>query len=134
MDIREVISKATKSALKYYGDKATEEFFSFLEKREFKTKKCLDCGHVDFPPRNFCSKCFSENTEWIDIPKRGKVYAITSQKRALRFMYPDKIGYVEIPGVGYILTKIEGDADIGDEVQLDFVETDGITLHVFRKV
>lgn len=133
MDIREIIKRGTESALNYYGDKSTREFYSFLKNKEFRTKKCLDCGHIDFPPRDFCSKCFSQNTTWIDVPKKGRVYAITSQKRALRFVEPDKIGYVEVQGVGFILTKIEGDVNIGDEVELDFVETDGIVLHKFKK-
>ncbi|GBD02748.1 hypothetical protein HRbin19_00016 [bacterium HR19] len=135
MDIREIISRASKEGIRHYGDSATLKFYDFLKERKFMTTKCRDCSNIDFPPRNFCTNCFSENIEWIEIPKRGRVYAFTNQKRALRFVYPDIIGFVEIEGVGRILTKLEGeDIKIGDEVEWDFQEVDGLTLHIFRKV
>lgn len=134
MDIREIISKGTKESIKLYGDSYTELFYEFLKQRKFKTTKCKVCGMVEFPPRKFCTKCYSEDVEWIDIPSTGKVFAFTTQKRAIRFVEPDIIGFVEIEGVGRILTKIEGtDIKIGDTVHLDFIESDGITLHKFVK-
>ncbi len=135
MDIRQVIGRATKEGIKHYGDSAAEKFYSFLQNREFKIPKCQSCGAIQFPPRRFCPLCYSENLVWVDVPKSGRIYSFTNQKRALRFTYPDVIGFVEIEGVGRILTKIEGeDLKIGDKVELDFVEVDGgIILHKFVK-
>jgi uncharacterized OB-fold protein len=135
MDIREIIAKACQEGIRYYGDSATHKFYELLKEKKFMTTKCKRCSKIDFPPRKFCPSCFSEDLEWVEIPRRGKVYAFTNQKRALRFTYPDIIGFVEIEGIGRILTKIEGeDIKVGDEVELDFVEVDGLTLHKFKKV
>ncbi len=132
--IREVISKATQEAIKIYGDSATQIFYNFMKEKKFKTTKCMKCGNVDFPPRKFCSNCYSEDIEWIDIPEKGKILAFTTQKRAIRFSEPDIIGFVELDGIGRILTKIEGEnLNIGETVYLDFVESDGIILHKFVK-
>jgi uncharacterized OB-fold protein len=135
MDIREIIAKACQEGIRYYGDSATHKFYELLKEKKFMTTKCKRCLKIDFPPRKFCTSCFSEEVEWIEIPRKGKVYAFTNQKRALRFTYPDIIGFVEIEGIGRILTKIEGeDIKVGDEVELDFAEVDGLTLHKFKKV
>ncbi len=134
MDIREAISKATEEGIKHYGDSMTHKFYSSLKQRKFMTTKCMSCGNIDFPPRPFCTSCYSDKVEWIEIPKKGKVYSFTFQKRALRFTYPDIIGFVEIDGIGRILTKIEGEnIKVGDEVELDFIEVDGVVLHKFVK-
>lgn len=132
--IRETISKATQEAIKIYGDSATRKFYEFLKEKKFKTTRCKACGATEFPPRKFCTKCYSEDVEWIDIPEKGKVLAFTTQKRAIRFFEPDIIGFVEIEGIGRILTKIEGEnLQIGDTIYLDFIESDGIILHRFIK-
>ena len=135
MDISEVITKATAVGLKIYGDSAVQRFFELLRERKFQTTRCKKCGYINWPPRSFCPKCFSDSVEWFDLPRRGKVWAFTTQERAVRFMVPDKIGFVELEGVGKrILTKIEGDdVKLDDEVELDFIEIHGLVLHKFIK-
>lgn len=136
MDIKEILRTYTEKALEHYGDRATKEFYEFLKRREFKTTYCRRCERAFFPPRFFCPKCLSEDVEWRDMPRRGRLYAFTQQERSLRFGKPDVIGIVELDGVGRILTRIAEPFEklsIGDELVLDFVEVDGLVLHQFKK-
>mgnify|MGYP005844408373 CR=1 FL=1 len=141
MDVRQVIGQATASALVHYGDNATVQFYEFLKRREFKTTRCEKCEKKFFPPRSFCPYCFCKDIEWIDLPREGILWSFTTQERALRFSKPDVIGFVQINGIGKILSKIDGDINnlkIGMKVRLDFVEIEGgagsgsgLVLHKF---
>lgn len=135
MDIKEIISGATKLAIGHYGDNTTQKFYGFLKERKFMSTKCKKCDKVFFPPRKFCPHCFGEDVEWVELPKEGKIFSFTTQDRSLRFPAPDVIGFVELEGVGRILTKIDGKMEelkIGQRVKLDFTEIEGgYVLHKF---
>lgn len=40
-------------------------------------QKCGDCGTNVFIPRIACSRCFSENLEWVESSGRGTVFSFT---------------------------------------------------------
>ncbi len=39
--------------------------------------RCTACQLDYLPPRMFCEDCFAELTEYVDVPKTGRVAAIT---------------------------------------------------------
>ena len=39
--------------------------------------KCTKCGHVHFPPRKVCKKCYATEFETVKMPNRGKVMTYT---------------------------------------------------------
>jgi len=134
MELSEIIKSYTQKALEHYGDSATKKFYEFLSNKEFKTTKCKKCEKPFFPPRPFCSHCLGEDIEWVDMPKKGKLYAFTQQERSLRFGKPDVIGIVELEGIGKILTRINAPFEslkIGMELHLDFIDVGGLILHQF---
>ncbi|MHB1471469.1 MAG: Zn-ribbon domain-containing OB-fold protein [Thermoplasmataceae archaeon] len=55
------------------------EFFRALGKKKIMGSKCKnkDCGYVYATPRGHCMMCGSE-TEWHELPNRGKVHAFTT--------------------------------------------------------
>ncbi len=57
------------------------KFYENLKEGRFTTTKCKDCGHVAYPPRVICPECYSENLEWIDLPKEGTVIVFTEEVR-----------------------------------------------------
>jgi uncharacterized OB-fold protein len=59
------------------------EFYDNLKAGRFTTTKCKKCGHVAYPPRIICPECYSEELEYIDLPKRGKVVVFTEQLRGV---------------------------------------------------
>ncbi len=40
-------------------------------------QKCKDCGTNIFYPRIACTKCFSEDIEWVEASGRGTIYSCT---------------------------------------------------------
>ena len=59
------------------------KFYENLKEGRFTTTKCKDCGHVAYPPRVICPECYSENLEWIDLPKEGTVIVFTEEVRGV---------------------------------------------------
>lgn len=54
------------------------KFYDYLREGRLTTTKCKDCGKVHWPPRLICPECISENLEWIDLPKKGRIYSYTA--------------------------------------------------------
>jgi len=137
-DLARKINAAMEIEVAEYGDEAAVEFYRSLQERRFRTTKCRACGEIALPPRMFCPACFKAEVEWIDLPRRARLYAFTQQERSLRFGKPDVIGVVEIEGAGLLLTRIVAPFEtlaIGDEMELDFVAvSENQTLHQFRPV
>ncbi|MBI2059798.1 MAG: OB-fold domain-containing protein [Nitrospirae bacterium] len=133
---RDIIANLGKLGLDHYGDEATHTFFDHLRAREFKSTRCKKCAALHYPPRNFCPACGHRETEWVDLPRKAKLYAFSQQDRALRFMKPDVLGLVEIEGLGHILSKVDAPIEslsIGQDLELDFIEIEGgIVLHQFK--
>jgi uncharacterized OB-fold protein len=136
--MKDLIDKATREAVRHYGDAATEEFYRRLRNREWASTRCNACGEAAFPPRSFCPACHAEDVAWFALPTRGTVYAFTQQERSIRFMKPDVIGLVDLPGVGRLLTRFNAPFEalsIGQEVELSFYEvSEQLVLHQFRPV
>jgi uncharacterized OB-fold protein len=135
-DLKQVIDNAMEIEVSEYGDDAVREFYRCLKNREFRTTRCTACEEVALPPRMFCPSCFGTDIEWIDLSRRGTLFAFTQQERSLRFGKPDVIGVVELPEAGRLLTRIDAqyeDLAIGMEVELDFLDvSENQTLHQFR--
>ena len=52
-------------------------FFDGLKKHEMHIQRCKDCHDFYFYPRTQCPYCLSENTEWVKVSGKGKVYSFT---------------------------------------------------------
>jgi|Deesub1362A_J573_1020465.scaffolds.fasta_scaffold00313_21 hypothetical protein len=119
-------------------DSAVVRFFEELKKHRFMTTKCNNCGKTFFPPRVICPECLSEDLEWVELSGKGRLYAFTQQEMGLRFTKPDVIGVIELAeGIGKILTRIDADfqdLEIGQEMEISFIDEKDITLHQFKPV
>ena len=56
-------------------------FFEALKKHELHIQRCKDCKEFYFYPRTQCPHCLSENTEWVKVSGKGKVYSFTICER-----------------------------------------------------
>jgi uncharacterized OB-fold protein len=102
------------------------EFYDNLKAGRFTTTKCKKCGHVAYPPRIICPECYSEELEYIDLPKKGKVIVFTEQLRGvpLGFEAPLIHAWIDLGAnspLKRILSRIincsAGQLKEGDEVQ-----------------
>ncbi len=137
--MKEQIDAYTKRAIDHHDDGATGEYYRLLrETKKFHTTKCPKCEHTAYPPRPFCPACFHDEVDWVDISGEATLYAFTTQSRALRFVAPDVIGIVEVPGVGRIATKINAklsDLKIGQKVRFEpFEVSDELVVHSYTPV
>ena len=135
--MKDLIDELTWKAILHHEDGATAEYYRRLkETRRLWTTRCAACAHVCYPPRPFCPKCLAEQQEWIEIGQGATLYAFTTQARALRFVAPDVIGVVELPGVGRIVSKIEAKLDalrIGMPLRFRVLEVSkDLVVHAFE--
>ena len=54
-------------------------FYDNLREGRFTTTKCRQCGRESYPPRVICPECYSDELEWIELPKTGKVIAVVEK-------------------------------------------------------
>ncbi len=119
-------------------DRAAEEFFSLLERGEFRTTRCGACGETHYPPRVVCPRCLDGDLEWVDLPREGTLIAFTQQTDAIRCRKPEVLGLVELEGTGNVFTRIDApleELSIGMKVAFGtWTSPDGVVLHHFRPV
>src|SRR4030042_3682218 len=60
----------------------TAKFVDLLAEGEGEGTVCKDCGAKYFPPRADCAKCFSNNMDWFEMPKKGKLETFTTAQYA----------------------------------------------------
>jgi uncharacterized protein len=101
-------------------------FYENLKQGRLTTTKCKDCGVVSYPPRVICPECYSENLEYIDLPKTGKVIIFSEEVKGVPLGFQSPLIHAVIDlGVDparRLLTRIAncpaGTLQRGDEVQL----------------
>ncbi|RLA86233.1 MAG: hypothetical protein DRG31_00885 [Deltaproteobacteria bacterium] len=59
------------------------QFYENLKAGKFTTTRCRTCGHVAYPPRVICPECYSDELEWVELPKRGRVINFTEEVRGV---------------------------------------------------
>ncbi len=140
--MKDLVDKFSWQAMNRDADSMFPEYVRLLrEEKRLCATRCKSCGHADYPPRSFCTKCWSTGVRWDDIHEGATLYAFTTQAKSLRFMAPDVIGLVELPalpGPGRILTKINGkfaDLRIGQKLKFEpFRISDALYTHSFTPV
>jgi hypothetical protein len=55
------------------------KFYENLREGKFTTTRCKICGQVAYPPRVICPGCYSDELEWIELPKKGKVIVVVEK-------------------------------------------------------
>jgi uncharacterized OB-fold protein len=56
------------------------EFYARLAEGRLVTTACLGCRRRSWPPRGFCPECAGDRFEWVDLPREGRVHAVTVQE------------------------------------------------------
>lgn len=76
-----------------------EQFYKHVHQGKLLGGKCKKCGKVHLPPRPLCDNCFSNEFEWVELPKRGKLLTYTIIHVApIQFqeMTPYAVGIVQL--------------------------------------
>jgi uncharacterized OB-fold protein len=116
-------------------------FYDNLRENRFTTTKCQDCGHTMFPPQVICPKCWSENLEWVDLPKKATVVTLTETQAGAPVGFPPPLimawlTFGEGTPLKHLLGRIvnckEGDLKEGDEVEFVTFEVPAHPLEIKR--
>ena len=117
-------------------------FFVALRNGSFTTTRCDEDGSLHWPPRVACPKCRGEKLSWVELPKRGTVYAFSAvlggAPLGMEEDVPFVVGLIDLQGAELRLfsriahTRYE-DCRIGMEVELEtFDLPDGRVFYRFR--
>ncbi|MCF8024447.1 MAG: Zn-ribbon domain-containing OB-fold protein [Desulfobacteraceae bacterium] len=126
-------------------------FQKFLSEEKLMGCRCRSCSTVYLPPNPICTKCFSRDLEWVEMPDKGRLAAFTCitvgppsmQKEGYNRKNPYCSGVVEIEPNLRVDARIEGidpkkpeDIRIGMPMQADYLhrEREGVrmTILAFR--
>lgn len=112
----------------------THTFYDNLKEGKFTTTKCKQCNYIAFPPRVICPECYSDELEWIELPKRGKVITMVEKWGGVAICFEPPlidawIDMGESSPVKRLLSRVinceGGQLKEGDEVQLVVFDVPG---------
>jgi len=87
----------------YTSGIAGERFFVALrEEGRILAARCSFCDLAYLPPKMFCERCFAELTDFVDVPKVGRVEAVTLShvdRRGNRLARPEPWAFVTFKGI-----------------------------------
>lgn len=87
----------------YTSGVAGERFFRALrDEGRLLAARCTACGLDYLPPRIFCEDCFAELTEYVDVPRDGRIAAVTVahvDRSGARVARPEVWGLVTFQGI-----------------------------------
>lgn len=116
-------------------------FFEHLRQGKLTTTRCRACGRMAWPPRTVCPACLSTDLEWMELPGRGRLAAVTVQVSGAPPGFPLPMVFAaveitpEIRFVGRVLTDNPETVQSGMTVELVVHQVpDGRVLPAFRVV
>jgi uncharacterized OB-fold protein len=72
----------------------TAPYWEGCRQHQLRIQRCLNCHHYQFYPRIYCSKCFSEQVEWINASGLAKVLSFTTVLRPVSPAFANDVPYV----------------------------------------
>jgi uncharacterized OB-fold protein len=91
---------------------------------------CAACGMVQYPPRELCSVCLTDELEWrVTDAEGGEVLAATvlhrSHEAAFRNALPLRVGLVRLDAGPSVVCFLHDDGDAGTRVRVTARIDDG---------
>ena len=97
-------------------------FFEGIRREKIYGMRCSTCGRTLVPARSFCSRCFDDRVEWIEVPDEGTV-AGWSMTHYRYFGMPSEppfiTGLIRLDGTDCDMVHLIGGLDLND---LDLVK------------
>lgn len=88
----------------------------------FELQACAECGAVQYPPREVCRNCLSEQLEWRAVDPAGTLLASTTLHHSndlyFRERLPWRIGTVRMAAGPSVIAHVHGDCRDGEPVRL----------------
>src|SRR5205823_4667701 len=92
-------------------------------------QRCMQCGHLQFYPRRYCTRCLCDRLSWETISGDGEVYSYSTVYRALSPAFKDQVPYivasVELREGPRMMTRLiecsPADVHVGMPVEVTFM-------------
>lgn len=104
-----------------------ESFYNFAKEGKLMAAKCNKCGKLLLPPRPVCTNCLSEDFEWVELKRKGKLLTYTVIYVAppqFQSIVPYAVGIVKLedgPNLPGMIKDIKPEKiRVGMEVTVDF--------------
>ncbi|EME56243.1 hypothetical protein G352_22181 [Rhodococcus ruber BKS 20-38] len=86
-------------------------------------------GHVSFPARDFCPRCYSVDVHTVNLPREGTIETFTTVRQAPpSFAVPYHLAFIRLDGPVVLLARLqfpsEHSPQIGQHVRLAAAETE----------
>ncbi len=101
-------------------------FYDNMKQGRWTTTRCKKCGHISYPPGVACPNCWSDELEWVDLPKTATVVALTETLAGAPTGFDSPLimawlGFDKAHPLKHLLVRIincaAGQLKIGDEVR-----------------
>ncbi|MDD5338724.1 MAG: zinc ribbon domain-containing protein [Dehalococcoidales bacterium] len=118
-------------------------FYDNMKQGRWTTTKCKKCGYIHYPPVVTCTNCWSEDLEWVDIPKKAKVVSFTETMAGAPLGFDSPLivawlGFDKSHPLKHLFVRIincaAGQLKAGDEVQFVTFEVPSIPIDVKKDV
>ncbi len=122
-------------------DNVNRRYWDAAKGHEFVLQKCAECGNVQFPPAGVCSKCLSDNLEWVRASGKGRVWSFNVFHQvyweSFRSEVPYNVAWIELQEGPMIISNLVGikneDIRVDMPVEVVFEDiTEDWTLPKFR--
>ena len=107
-----------------------ESFYHFIKEGKLMAARCNKCGTLLLPPRPVCTNCLSEDFEWVELRRRGKLLTYTVIHVApsqFQLMAPYAVGIVKLedgPNLPGMIRNIDPEKiRVGMDLTVDFDKT-----------
>lgn len=117
--------------------------FKQLKNGKIYVQRCEECGHLQWPPREFCFQCHQTNLTWSPMNDSGTVYTYTISYRAFHPWFKKHLPYgivVVDVGKGIRMLGCCFDSDIetlecGERVKAVYNKiTEDVTLLEWKRI
>ncbi len=102
--------------------RAAHFFSTYAARGELRLQKCAECDVVQYPPRDACSNCWSEDLHWREVDAGGKLISETvldaSTNVYFRERLPWRIGAVKMNAGPVVTAHLHEDVEKDGAVRL----------------
>jgi uncharacterized protein len=72
----------------------TAPYWEGSRQHQLRIQRCANCHQYQFFPRIYCSKCFSEQVEWVNASGRAKILSFTVVRRPVSPAFANEVPYI----------------------------------------
>ena len=72
----------------------SQPFWEGCRNQTLLIQRCRQCAHHQFYPRSICTKCMSEDLEWVSSSGRGTIRTFTVIRHPVSKAYAHEVPYV----------------------------------------